>query len=120
MCQNGCSDVVAYRGNESPIRIFGDYKVLHAQCDDGRWICDTCYHYECCVNSKNDPFNGLCGKYKCKHRPKLISEWTFWTYNLGNNSILEFEADEDEVDPLDEDEVDPLDEEEIDSIDEEV
>jgi hypothetical protein len=55
--------------------------VLHTQCTDGKWICDVCYHYECCVDAKHDPCTGICGEYKCEHRPKLVNgEWTFWKY----------------------------------------
>lgn len=81
MCKNGCSDVIAYHGDDPPTRILGEHEVWHAQCEDGRWICDTCYHYECCVDAGSDPCSGLCGQKKCEHRPKLISEWTFWTYH---------------------------------------
>lgn len=54
----------------------------HAQTEDGRWICETCYAYDLCVIAKSDPCSGLCGENKCGHRPKLISEWTFWTYHM--------------------------------------
>jgi len=61
-------------------------QLLHAQCEDGRWICDTCYTYELCVDAGSDPCEGLCGQNKCEHRPKLVTgEWTFWTYHLGVN-----------------------------------
>jgi hypothetical protein len=33
------------------------------------------------VDAGSDPCDGLCGQYKCEHRPKLMSEWTFWTYH---------------------------------------
>ena len=84
MCQTGCGDVIAYHGDDPPTRIVGELELHHTQCEDGRWICDTCYYYECCVDAGSDPGNGLCGEKKCAHRPKLVNgEWTFWTYHLG-------------------------------------
>jgi len=95
MCQNGCSDVIAYHGDDPTTRILGDYEVWHAQCEDGRWICDVCYHYDCCVDAGSDPCDGLCGQHKCEHRPKIISEWTFWVYDVGlNRESIDQSADQ--------------------------
>lgn len=51
-------------------------KLSHAQCNDGRWICDVCYSYDLCTaagpNRNND---GPCKSKDCIHRPKLIGEW---------------------------------------------
>jgi hypothetical protein len=41
----------------------------HAETYDGSWICDVCYHYECCLKAgQNNPCDGVC-----EHRPKLIT-----------------------------------------------
>jgi len=57
--------------------------LTHAATHDGKWICDVCYHYECCVSaSDHQKGKGPCeitvnGKVvsdpNCPHRPKLIS-----------------------------------------------
>ena len=90
MCQTGCSDLICYHGDDPPTREVGTLTLHHAQCEDGRWICDTCYYYECCVDAGSDPCSGLCGEHKCEHRPKLVSgEWTFWNYHIGIQVNLE-------------------------------
>lgn len=46
-----------------------------AQSIGGSWICDICYYFLICSNSKNDPnLLGPC-RDKCNHRPQLISKW---------------------------------------------
>jgi hypothetical protein len=81
MCKTGIESVFIYHGDDLTC-----ISLYHTQCEDGRWICSTCYVYECCVDAGSDPCSGLCGEYKCKHRPKLANgEWTFWTYHLGFN-----------------------------------
>lgn len=44
--------------------------LVHAQTESGKWICDVCFNYECCLRAGYNP----CDK-QCSHRPKLISEW---------------------------------------------
>jgi hypothetical protein len=84
MCQTGCSETCLADGSD--VRI-GEFPVLHTQTVDGRWICSTCYTYDCCANAKSDPCKGLCGEKKCEHRPKLVNgEWTFWTYQIIDQS----------------------------------
>lgn len=87
-CQTGCSEEFQGNGYNPPIIIKpASSPILHTQCLDGRWICDTCYHYECCVDAGKNPCRGLCAEYKCNHRPKLANEeWTFWKFNLGENT----------------------------------
>lgn len=83
MCQTGCSELCQFDGDKPTTTIKASVPVYHTQCKDGRWICDTCYFYECCVDAGSDPDKGLCGEKKCDHRPKLVNgEWTFWTYHL--------------------------------------
>jgi hypothetical protein len=87
MCQTGCSEIIPRNDDKPIISIKASFPVNHVQCEDGRWICSTCYCYECCVDAGSDPCDGLCGENKCEHRPRLVSgEWTFWTYHLGENS----------------------------------
>lgn len=42
----------------------------HAECIDGRWICDVCFLYDCCTR---DPIirRNPCENHECDHRPKL-------------------------------------------------
>lgn len=47
----------------------------HAQCEDGRWICDTCYNYELCIEAVRD----ICKEKDCGHRPKIVSDWSDWS-----------------------------------------
>jgi hypothetical protein len=86
MCKTGIESVFIYHGDDPVCISLAASPVNHTQCEDGRWICSTCYIYECCVEAGSDPCSGLCGEYKCEHRPKLVNkEWTFWTYHLGLN-----------------------------------
>ena len=79
MCKSG--EVKCFDGDGNEVSSDG-LTLRHTQCEDGRWICDTCYYYECCVDAGSDPCSGLCGEYKCEHRPKLVNEeWTFWKYH---------------------------------------
>jgi len=53
----------------------------HAQTEDGRWICDVCYHYEVCLDAKGrrkgtEKNLGPCDNLNCEHRPKLVTEWS--------------------------------------------
>jgi hypothetical protein len=83
MCKTGCSIVYECNGDNPIIKTLASLPVLHTQCEDGSWICETCYYYECCVKAGKDPSNGICGQRKCEHRPKLSNgEWTFWTYHF--------------------------------------
>jgi hypothetical protein len=91
MCQTGQTHYVAIDGSiDEPD---GVMRVLfHTQTIDGHWICETCYTYDVCARNKSDPCEGLCGEFKCDHRPKLINnEWTFWTWRTGSqeNTIEE-------------------------------
>lgn len=81
MCKTGdCNPAYDQYGN----KVNCNFTLAHTQCEDGRWICSTCYHYECCVDAGGDlkySSSGVCGNYKCNHRPKLVNnEWTFWKY----------------------------------------
>ncbi len=51
------------------------FNVLHAQTDDGRWICDVCFDYKVCMDGPNRNPDGPCKEKDCKHRPKLIGPW---------------------------------------------
>jgi hypothetical protein len=86
-CQTGCGSIMSYDGDKEPTITVSQSQPKHTQCIDGRWICDICYHYECCVDAGSNPCKGLCEEYKCDHRPELVNgEWTFWTYHLQLNS----------------------------------
>ena len=50
-------------------------KMKRAQTENGDFICQTCYAYECCLDAGSHPDKGLCKERKCDHRPKLVSEW---------------------------------------------
>jgi len=57
---------------------FGDKHLSHAQTDDGKWICDVCWRYEICMETKMallGKHDGPCDNLDCEHRPKLITEW---------------------------------------------
>jgi len=50
-------------------------ELYHAECLDGRWICDICFLYDCCTS---DPVirRNPCEDHECEHRPKLKNkEW---------------------------------------------
>lgn len=55
----------------------GREDLSHAQTEDGRWICDVCYEYECCINAQQKA--GLkaepCPPGPGEHRPKLVGPW---------------------------------------------
>jgi len=59
----------------------GDFISEHAQTEDGRWICDTCYTYDLCIIAfrAQGLCRGPCGDHEgdppCTHRPKLATEW---------------------------------------------
>ena len=55
--------------------INGTDDLHHAECVDGRWICDTCFLYDCCTNDPIFPRNP-CEDKECEHRPKLkTKQW---------------------------------------------
>jgi len=81
MCQTGIEELFVYKADVLVKKTYVQSPVYHTQCVDGRWICDTCYHYECCVNAGYNP----CKDHNCEHRPKLVNgEWTFWTWSPEN------------------------------------
>ena len=47
----------------------------HAKTEDGRWICDVCYHYEACLQEGYRRGAAPCKDINCEHRPKLVGEW---------------------------------------------
>ena len=53
----------------------------HAQTEDGRWICDTCYDYEVCIDAfraegvNRMPCGHQDGDQPCPHRPTLATGW---------------------------------------------
>ncbi len=64
MCQTGIEGLFIYNGDD-PVRIMlASSPVNHTQCEDGRWICDTCYYYKMCVKAGSNPCDGLCGERK--------------------------------------------------------
>jgi hypothetical protein len=58
------------------------FSVAHAQTACSRWICDVCFQYDVCVHGQRaagelvDP----CEDMLCKHRPRIVSEWTDWKF----------------------------------------
>lgn len=79
-CKTGRQEIIM---ESDPNTVIGIMPLYHTQCEDGRWICEICYNYECCVDAKSDPCEGKCGEHKCNHRPKLVNnEWTFWRFNF--------------------------------------
>jgi len=57
-----------------------DYWSNHAPTADGKWICNTCYHYDVCTSGPNRSLNGPCEdenrrSIPCKHRPVLIGDF---------------------------------------------
>jgi hypothetical protein len=54
----------------------GNDWLFHAQCDDGRWICDVCWSYDQCTSGPNRSKNGPCDDPDCVHRPKMkVRNW---------------------------------------------
>jgi len=53
----------------------GRSDLSHAQCEDGRWICDVCFTYDLCTSGPNRNPNGPCMEEECPHRPKIVSDW---------------------------------------------
>jgi hypothetical protein len=57
--------------------------LAHAQTEDGRWICNTCWRYDVCVSAKRKAglFGGPCEDEHggalpdCGHRPPLTTGW---------------------------------------------
>jgi len=73
-CVTGFMGLVSQSNEDCGVMDFS-----HAQCEDGRWICETCYAYEVCLEAGSaDPCDGECARNECVHRPKLVSEWTSW------------------------------------------
>ena len=60
------------------------FTVTHAQTSDARWICEVCFDYDVCVDGQRaagEPVDP-CEDELCKHRPRVVSEWTGWTYEV--------------------------------------
>lgn len=53
----------------------GTKYISHAQTITGQWICDVCFLYDLCTSGPNR-VNEPCKDKECRHRPKLISDWT--------------------------------------------
>ena len=54
---------------------FGATDLYHAECIDGRWICDICFTYDLCTSPKFK-CSVPCENKECEHRPKLkTKEW---------------------------------------------
>lgn len=54
------------------------YAVNHAQTEDGKWICDSCFLYDVCVRKQRaagEPVDP-CRDKLCSHRPRIVSEWS--------------------------------------------
>lgn len=53
---------------------YGTKYISHAQTDNGKWICSTCFNWDLCTNVIG--LHGPCEDKECVHRPKIITEWS--------------------------------------------
>lgn len=65
----------------------------HAQTIDGKWICDTCWHWDICSDKDLYPERkgkGPCEDQNCLHRPKLATDWITYENWLRSRGLLAF------------------------------